>query len=400
MTTRRKQAHPRSSTPWRAAISWALVVATLVMLASWARVLPTAPDQWTYDWRTYFLSDQAAEPRGDIAVVLIGERTLAQYPAISPLDRGLLAALVRALDEAGAKVIGLDVIFERETDPARTDALISAIRQARARVVLGAVDEGIPGIRPEQLAFQEQFLQRAGRPAGHILIQREPTGLSISDGVVRYLPGGISEMPSLAGRMARAAGWRGPRAPSGFIAWQRAPEQGGGSLFPTFTIPAHAPGSPDAEILPESWRAAFKDRIVLIGANLFDRDQHFTPFSVADGGKIPGVFIHAQMIAQWLDGRVLTQAPVKAEAAAVFLLALLGFWLSWRWRIKRFDLLISVVGVGALIVIGAILFAVYDLVIPSASLFFGWLAGVWGGHYSPWMLRKFGAVERKAEARE
>lgn len=400
MTIHQQQEQARAGTPWQAAMIWALAVAVVLVLASWARILPTAPDQWTYDWRTYFLSDQPAAPRDDIAVVLIGENTLAQYPTISPLDRGLLAALVRGLDDAGAKAIGLDVIFERETDPARTDSLIFAIRQARAQVVLGAVDDEVSGIRPEQLDFQEQFLRRTGRPAGHILIQREPTGLSISEGVVRHLPGGISGMPSLAEQMARAAGWNGPREPRGLIAWQRAPAHGGSTLFPTFTIPPHKPGSPDAEILPESWRAAFNDRIVLIGGNLFDRDQHFTPFSVADGGKIPGVFIHAQMIAQWLDGRVLTEVPVATEAVAVFLLALLGFWLSWRWRIKRFDVVLSVVGAGALIVIGAILFSMYELVIPSASLFFGWLAGLWGGHYSPWVLRRFRAVERETEAKE
>ncbi len=371
----------------------------VLIAAGQLRLLPSAPDQWTYDWRTYFLADQPARPRQDIAVVVIGEDSLAQYPTISPLDRGLLAALVRALDEAGARVIGLDIIFERETDPAQTDALISAIRQARTPVVLGAIDESVSGIRPEQLAFQQEFLRRAGRPAGHILIQREPTGLSISDGVVRYLPGPLASMPSMAERIARASGWGG-EPPDGFIAWQRPPAQGGASLFPALAVPMHAPGSPDDEILPESWRAAFADRIVLIGGDLFDRDQHFTPFSVADGAKMPGVFIHAQMIAQLLDGRSLRETPIFAEAAAVFLLVLFGFWLSWRWRIKRFDLAISVIGIGVLIVTGAILFAVYALVIPSASLFFGWLAGVWGGHYSPWMLRKFGAADREIEATE
>ncbi len=385
--------------PWRATLVWAVLATAAIILASQARLLPSAPDQWTYDWRTYFLSDQPTSPRDDIAVVLIGEDTLAQYPTISPLDRGLLAALVRALDAAGARVIGLDIIFERETDAAQTDALISAIRQASAQVVLGAIDASVPGIRPGQLAFQQAFLGRAGRPVGHILIQREPTGLSISDGVVRYLPGPLTGMPSFAGALARASGWSG-EPPEGLIAWQRAPAQGGASLFPSFTIPAHAPGSTDAEILPQSWRAALNDRIVLIGGDLFDRDQHFTPFSVANSAKTPGVFIHAQMIAQWLDGRALDEMPVTSEVAAVFLLVLLGFWLSWRWQIKRFDLAISVIGIGVLIVIGAILFAVYDLVIPSASLFFGWLAGVWGGHYSPWVLRKLGAAEREVEAKE
>lgn len=387
----------RRKTPWLVGVVWGVIVAVAIMAASWANVLPTAPDKWTYDWRTYFLSDQPAKPRDDIAVVLIGEETLAQYPTISPVDRRLLAELVRALDAAGAEAIGLDIIFERETVPEKTDALIAALRQARADIVLGAVNDEIAKLRPEQLAYQQRFLERARRRVGHIVIQRERSGLSISDGVVRYLPGAVQGMPSLAEQMARAGGWEGGDKPSGLIAWQREPESGGGSLFPTFTVPLHAPGSDDEEILPKSWRPAFQDRLVLIGGDLFNRDQHLTPFSVTDGAKTPGVFIHAQMIAQWLDGRAIRGTPFAIEALMVLLVAVLGFWLSWQWRIKRYDVLISVVGVGVLIVIGAIMFAAYDLVIPSASLFFGWLAGVWGGHYSPWLLGRGGPAEREIE---
>jgi hypothetical protein len=36
---------------------WAALVTVAIMLASASDVLPTAPDQWTYDWRTYFLSE-------------------------------------------------------------------------------------------------------------------------------------------------------------------------------------------------------------------------------------------------------------------------------------------------------------------------------------------------------
>ncbi len=390
----------RRRTPWLAGTVWAALVTVAIMLASAWDVLPTAPDQWTYDWRTYFLSERAEQQRDDIAIVLIGEDTLAQYPNISPLDRGLLAALVRALDAAGARAIGLDVIFERETDPEKTDSLINAIRQARAPVVLGAIDGDVAKVRPEQLAYQAHFLERAGQPVGHILIERGRGGLSISDGVVRDLPGRLSGRPGLAEQMARVGGWTGEEGPSGLIAWQREPVRGGSGVFPAFTVPANAPGSPDEDILPPAWRGAFKDRLVLIGGNLFDRDQHFTPFSIASGEKTPGVFIHAQVLAQWLDGRRLLETPAAAEAAAVLAVSLLGFWLSWRWRIKRHDVLISVAGVGVLIVIGAIVFAAYNLVIPSASLFFGWLAGIWGGHYSPWVLGRPRAADNEVEANQ
>jgi CHASE2 domain-containing sensor protein len=53
-----------------------------------------------------------------------------------PLDHGLLAQVVRTLDNTGAKTIGLDVIFNRSTD--KDELLINAIRGSKAPVVLGA----------------------------------------------------------------------------------------------------------------------------------------------------------------------------------------------------------------------------------------------------------------------
>ena len=48
------------------------------------------------------------------------------------------------------------------------------------------------------------------------------------------------------------------------------------------------------------------DRMVLIGGNFSDRDQHLIPLSVTDGRRYPGLFVHAQILAQIMDERSLS----------------------------------------------------------------------------------------------
>src|SRR5689334_8197114 len=62
-------------------------------------------EHWTADWRTAYLSESAAIPNARIAVVTIDDETLKDLPS-SPIDRGLLADLVTAIKEAGARAIG------------------------------------------------------------------------------------------------------------------------------------------------------------------------------------------------------------------------------------------------------------------------------------------------------
>ncbi|MBS0270504.1 MAG: hypothetical protein JSS54_16225, partial [Proteobacteria bacterium] len=61
-------------------LAWALLVMAVLMVMTARNLLPEAPDKWTYDWRTYFFSKRAETQRTDIALVLINEDTLAQYP--------------------------------------------------------------------------------------------------------------------------------------------------------------------------------------------------------------------------------------------------------------------------------------------------------------------------------
>jgi adenylate cyclase len=78
-----------------------------------------------------------AAPR-DVVIVGIDDKTLGDKPnAFLPLDRHRDAAVIKRLAAAGAKVIAYDVEFTDQTTQGADNAVITAVRNAAPRVVLG-----------------------------------------------------------------------------------------------------------------------------------------------------------------------------------------------------------------------------------------------------------------------
>jgi adenylate cyclase len=77
-------------------------------------------EHWAADWRTAWLSERLPTTHSKVAVVTITERSLAQFPYFLPPNRGYLADIIDAVDKAGARAIGLDFFFTRDTEPGRT----------------------------------------------------------------------------------------------------------------------------------------------------------------------------------------------------------------------------------------------------------------------------------------
>ena len=136
-------------------------------------------------------------------------------------------------------------------------------------------------------------------------------------------------------------------------------------------------------MLPQSWRAALKGRIVLVGGDFQDRDRHLTPLSIWDGEKMPGVLVQAQILSQLLDGRAIRSLGWLHEAMLLTIVALAGFAVSRRLcKVTRYDWLLYFVGLGALMLIGIGFFWQASVIVPSTTLFFAWTLGVTGGHYA------------------
>jgi len=374
---------------------WSVIVAAALMFLAENSLLPEAPDKVTYDWRTAILSDRAKEQRSDIAIVLINDDSLSKYWWLSPVDRALIAEIVRAVDSAGPKAIGLDFIFDRPAEEAKNRALVQAIRQARSPVIVGAIDRRAWRVKPRDLKRQEDFIARLGRPAGHLFFKHKEDRFSLSDDVVRFLSEPSpdkTKRKSLAQLLAEVSGRRfTPK--SSYIDWQLPPEAQGAELFATLRVPEHEPvdGSGIGEsVLPVAQRDLMRGKIVLIGGDFIDRDRHRTPLSILDGADYPGVWVHAQILAQLLDKRSVVEVPRPAEFATLFLLGWFGFCLGYRFRLKRYDVFVSFAGVIVLIALGGAAFWFAKLIIPSTTLFMAWIVGVTSGHFYHWTRRRLG----------
>jgi adenylate cyclase len=248
-----------------------------------------------------------AETQGDIILVSVREESLKTEPYLHPVDRQLLAGLVRRIDSAGPRAIGLDFAFDRATDLARDSALASAINDARSPVVVGW-----SGANQE---FERAFV--ADHRKGSIT---ELVGL---DTTVRFqLPRRDDRDVQLSfpAAIAEALGTALPMDALR-IAWRGRPDARTGAFA---DFPAHT-----ALALPPVF---FKDKIVLIGERLTFSEGFATPFSirtfVESTAPMPRLVLHAHQLSQLLEGRQLQVVSIFAELILAFIVALAGVVLA------------------------------------------------------------------------
>lgn len=290
-----------------------VVVVVFAATASAPRWVPLLglTEAWIADARGALLAP--AEPRNEAIVVLaIDAASLKPFAYLSPVDRGLIADAVEALGRAGAKAVGLDILFDRPTEPDKDARLHAALRAFPGPAVVAYATAG-GGLDADGASFLAAFADGLGKGWPNLLKDAR-------DGTVRWVPitmEGVPEPDNLgfAAAIAHAVGADPTDGPLR-IAYRAGPEEGG----PPFAIYPIAAAS----LLPPDWLA---DRIVLIGAQLTDTDRHRVPRAVLTGaveGTIPGVLIHAYALAQMLDGRRLAELSPFGNAAVILVAVVLG----------------------------------------------------------------------------
>lgn len=360
------------------AVMYASILSAALFLLPRLGLIPLDAEHWTADWRTALLSPRASGQHKSVALVLINDGTLDRFPYVSPIDRRLVAKIVRAVDWAGAKGIGIDIIFDRASEPAKDKQLTGTLRASDAEIVLGSVDDD--QLNAKQRAFQKDFLESVGRKAGHVHFVLRGSRLAIDADTVREIPPQLHGRQSLAYQMA-SLNDEVAMPSSNLIAWQRRPEDGV-DLF--VTIPAQvlleASANPQG-VLAKRVKQALSEKLVFIGGDFANRDRHPTPLSVVREERVPGVTVHAQIAAQLVDGRSLKELGPHIEIAILFTLALIGTLLGWRYRLKKLDLLMGLLGTAALVAIDFLAYARFGLVLPFATHWQAWILGVTGGHF-------------------
>ena len=340
-------------------------------------------EHWTADWRNALLADRALHSNEQIAIVSITDATLRDVNK-SPIDRKLLARIVRAVDAAGPRAIGLDVLFFQKTDPAADSELTEALKTAAAKVVVGAADERAQ-LEPFQREFQASYLAGTGRPAGYLNIHHDP------DNVVRFasLPAAASAFPkSFARQLAEAAGTSATDSGRP-ISWLDDAKDGTPAFF---TLPAH-------DLLADhDLGTRLKDRIVLIGGDFALRDRHRVPLTVLTGELMPGVTIHAQMLAPMLEpSRKFSELGLQKARFLLVALGLVGFALGWQLGNSRIAQYASWgVMTAILLAIDAICYRELRLVLPFTLAAVAWFAGLMAGRFLRTGLHSTTAPERRS----
>ena len=268
-------------------------------------------ERFVGDWAT--IRQMPGLPQSpDIVIAAISEDTLERFPYREPIDRQFLADLITTIAKDQPRAIGLDVLLDQPTEPAKDAALHNAI--ARLSVPLVVSDVFNPEIVDEK---QRQFID-SFVPAQDLVLadiraaQQDRTVRWIYPG--RTLPDGTYRDGFARGLLAKL-GIETP-AEQREIAWRLPPDD---KTKPFREYPAQNVG-----ILPPAW---FKDKIVLIGADLSLTDRYRTPFAVrylGNGGIIPGIVILAHQIDQLLTGRKLPDIGVTGNFLIALGLAGLG----------------------------------------------------------------------------
>jgi CHASE2 domain-containing sensor protein len=248
----------------------------------------------------------------DVVVVGITEETLSAFPYRSPIDRAFLASLIDMLARSGVVAIGLDVVLDRPTEPAKDAALHRALTRTDIPVVAISIapDTTMPADRRR---FLDRFLD--GVRTGDANLARDRFDDTVREHVPRHSSTGQLSFPAA---IAAALGVPVPERPFA-IEWQRGARASLG--MPTY--PAEAIG-----LLPPGW---LEGKVALIGSLIAGSDEHRTLASTF-GPPSFGVSIHAQVVSQLLDRRA---APVPAvpwpEILATTGLAGIGIVLGCLW---------------------------------------------------------------------
>jgi CHASE2 domain-containing sensor protein len=389
--------------PSRGPLLRMLVIGIGVFSLSFLLDPPHSPEHWSSDLLTAHFSKTAESQNQNLILVYISEATLefADKPYLSPIDREVVANLVYAIDQAGAKVIGLDLILDRKTELVKDRKLIDTIKQTRAKIVLGVVDppEGL-----EQLQFQSDTLGELGLTpkckrvtavshitCGHIYFGDHRSNLVLSGYVVRFIEDTIADTPflSFGNAVATAKSGKNYPAQSWTISWLLPPRDGSEN-FTTLDARSLLGAAPFA-------RDLVNGKIVLIGGNFKDRDNHFTPLSITDGQpypdffshftrffmtngqRYPGLFIHAQFIAQILGDRHVTESSLAITILILFSIV----WLAYQWgrRSGHYHLWLELGGIAALCLTTILLFIFGDFIFPLAYAAFAWIIAGAVGHY-------------------
>ncbi len=340
-----------------------------------------------YDLRAYYSADLVEEDKR-VVLVVYTDQTLIAARKRSPLDRGLLAKTLRTLDTFEPKAIGIDILFDQPQD--EDEELIAALRGMNTPV---AVAYAATATNPDDIGWeQQQYLDAfMARLEGS---KARPASIRLDNtfGATRLWPEISDGLPPLLGRAMLDDAGEPATAFAGYegaIDYRRT-KFAEGVLFPPAQIDLFV--DPDPDILP-FLKEQYAGKYILIGGDIVDYDRVETTFTSINGEVPAGITVHAEIIAQMLDNRVLAPIPawvLWAMAVLAIVAAILTALVEWPAR------RLALLGVTQLVLFQGfpVLLQVRNIDtygLPAAGWLVGWII-VYGAVTST--VRASGAVQR------
>lgn len=282
-----------------------LVVALLVARYGWQTPLLGDAERIAYDLRLTAFAPRVAQDKR-VVMIVYNDQTLIATRKRSPLDRGLLARALRTIDALGPHRIGVDILLDQPQD--EDAALIAALRAMQTPTFLAYAETSTN--RDNLLAEQEAYLRHMMRQLAGSNAHPASIRLQVdADDVARRWPDRPPGLPPLL-TTAMEPGAIAFAQYQGAIRY-RLPRDEQRPVFATLPIDLFADPA-----LAGALASEIRDRDVLIGGDIVDIDRFEVPMTgfsgdaLAGAGKdMPGLEIHATMLAQALDRASLSTIP-------------------------------------------------------------------------------------------
>ena len=285
------------------------------------------------DVRVSLLSKEL-KSQSNIVVVEINERTFAKLEQRSPIERHFLAQLIRDLNQSGAKAIGVDILIDQATNEAADDDLLNTIKESSIPLFFAYADAKIQGVTIWQHQYQQVFFDQIYNPRVKLVDVR--LTLDSDNTIRRHSPNRSVEHETMSSALALEANIQPQGQPFliDFIGKQTTRDQ----QFNTIS----------ADLIDSSvgaiWsfqKKFFKDKLVLIGVNSSGVDRYKTPFStdlINGEADTAGVFVHAYILSQYIDGRNFPSASNKFLILYALFVVSMGFILGFYVNNKMYQL--------------------------------------------------------------
>ncbi|MBN1304686.1 MAG: adenylate/guanylate cyclase domain-containing protein [Anaerolineales bacterium] len=311
----------------------------LLMLVTFASYLPnsTTPieqiDANTRDWAMRLRGRQ--EPSGEIVIIAIDDFSLNWVGVQWPWPRSYFAEIVNWLNQAGARVIGIDVVlFDPDHDPAGDQALAEALRNAQGSVSVMQYYTSTEILSDHVLRSEtikkplESIYADAFTTVGTTAILLDEDAVARSLQAYQITNNKQETFYNWALQLAHVYVGGGPPynpTPNGLYVNSRWVPLNHDKLMINYTGPAgNFPTYSAAEVFEgDHAPELFKDKIVLIGAtSLTLQDVYATPFSATT--RTPGVEVVANALDTILNENYIRIAPPWAGLISILLAALLA----------------------------------------------------------------------------